>query len=130
MALPSVGRCPLHRGDGPSEVPSAVLRVRQEHDPELADLDLVAARQPRLVDALPVDVGAVEAADVTTEKLVPYRENSACRRETVTSSRKMSLSGWRPADVRSLSSRNRLPALGPRLTSSNAVPGGNASTAT
>src|SRR5579859_3225974 len=38
----------------------------------------------------------------------------------------MSLSGWRPAVVRSPSSRNRLPALGPRMTRSRALPGGNA----
>ena len=38
----------------------------------------------------------------------------------------MSLSGCRPAVVRSPSSRNRLPALGPRMTSSSALPGGSA----
>jgi len=38
----------------------------------------------------------------------------------------MSLSGWRPAVVRSPSSRNLLPALGPRMTSSSALPGGRA----
>jgi hypothetical protein len=37
------------------------------------------------------------------------------------SSRKMSLSGWRPAVTVSLSSRKRLPALGPRRTTSMAV---------
>jgi hypothetical protein len=41
----------------------------------------------------------------------------------------MSLSGCRPAVVTSWSSRNRLPALGPRLTTSRAEPGGSASTA-
>src|SRR4051812_19612885 len=41
----------------------------------------------------------------------------------------MSLSGCRPAVVTSLSSRNRLPALGPRLTTSSAAPLGSASTA-
>src|SRR5499427_2712603 len=39
----------------------------------------------------------------------------------------MSLSGRLPTSVSSLSSRNRLPAFGPRLTTSNAVFGGNAS---
>ncbi len=39
----------------------------------------------------------------------------------------MSLSGWRPTSVRSLSSRNLLPALGPRRTASSAVPGGSVS---
>src|SRR5215467_11470698 len=38
----------------------------------------------------------------------------------------MSLSGCRPAVVRSLSSRNRLPALGPRFTTSRALPLGSA----
>src|SRR5579885_125026 len=41
----------------------------------------------------------------------------------------MSLSGWRPAVVTSWSSRKRLPAFGPRLTTSSAEPGVNASTA-
>jgi len=56
---------------------------------------------------------------------LPPRWNSACRRETVTSSRKMSLSGWRPLVVTSWSSRNRAPALGPRRTTSSAMPGGS-----
>src|SRR5664279_3453326 len=51
---------------------------------------------------------------------------TACRRLTVTSSRKMSLSGWRPADTSSVSSRKRLPALGPRCTTSRALPEGSA----
>src|SRR5262245_28378873 len=41
----------------------------------------------------------------------------------------MSLSGWRPADTVSVSSRNRDPALGPRCTTSSALPGGRASRA-
>src|SRR5215472_303613 len=41
----------------------------------------------------------------------------------------MSLSGCRPTRVRSLLSRNLLPALGPRSTASSAVPGGSAATA-
>src|SRR3954467_1804159 len=41
----------------------------------------------------------------------------------------MSLDGGRPAVVASESRRNRLPALGPRRTTSNADPGGSASTA-
>ena len=39
----------------------------------------------------------------------------------------MSLSGRLPTSVRSLSSRNLLPAFGPRLTTSSAVFGGSAS---
>src|SRR5689334_7123420 len=41
----------------------------EEHQPELADLHLVAALQRGLLDALPVDVGAVEAAHVTHGEL-------------------------------------------------------------
>src|SRR5712691_8267648 len=41
----------------------------------------------------------------------------------------MSLSGRRPTSVSSLSSRNRLPSLGPRRTTSSAVLGGSVSTA-
>src|SRR5690349_13683407 len=41
----------------------------------------------------------------------------------------MSDDGWRPAVVVSESSRNRLPLLGPRRTTSSAEPGGSASTA-
>src|SRR5690606_41768224 len=62
-----------------------------------------------LHDALPIWLPTSR-----TENAPPWRANSACLRETVTSSRKMSLSGCRPQDVRSLSRRNRLPALGPR----------------
>src|SRR6185369_5191568 len=38
--------------------------ARQEHQPELADLHLVSAGEIGRVDALAVEVGAVEAADV------------------------------------------------------------------
>src|SRR5579862_4342675 len=41
----------------------------QEQQPELADLDLVAPGQFRLLDALPVDVGAIEAAHVADGEL-------------------------------------------------------------
>src|SRR3954447_12706878 len=64
-----------------------------------------------------------------TVKLSPLRVNVAWRRETVTSSRKISLSAWRPAVVTSLSRRNLLPAPGPRWTTSSAEPTGSASTA-
>ena len=64
-----------------------------------------------------------------TENSPPSRVNTAWRRETVTSSRKISLSLWRPAVTSSWSSRNRLPALGPFCTTSIALPVGRASTA-
>ena len=54
----------------------------------------------------------------------PVRWNSACWRETVTSSRKISLSGCRPACTTSSSSRNREPEPGPRWTTSSAWPVG------
>src|SRR3954454_23045982 len=41
-----------------------------EHQPELADLHLVAGLQGSLVDALTVDIGAVERPDVTDEEPV------------------------------------------------------------
>src|SRR4051812_22225481 len=41
----------------------------EEHQAELADLDLVAVGQHSRVDRLPVDVGAVEAAHVDDLKL-------------------------------------------------------------
>src|SRR3984893_8479867 len=56
------------------------------------------------------------------------RRSSACRRLTVTSSRKMSLPGCRPTDVTGRSSRNWDPALGPRFTTTSAEPGGSPST--
>src|SRR5262249_10266092 len=46
------------------------------------------------------------------------------------SSRKMSLSGWRPAVVTGFTSANRDPALGPRLTTSMAAPEGTSSSST
>src|SRR6202041_1026052 len=57
-----------------------------------------------------------------------FRWNSAWRRLTAMSSRKMPLSGWRPADVTGWSSKNREPALGPRVTMSSAEPLGKSST--
>jgi len=41
----------------------------QEHQAELADLDLVAALQHRQVHRLPVDIGAVKAADIQDPEL-------------------------------------------------------------
>src|SRR3954470_3292177 len=41
-----------------------------EHQPELADLHLVAGLQGSFVDPLAVDVGAVERADVTDQETV------------------------------------------------------------
>ena len=106
------GRC--RRAFGPGE----------EHQAELADLHLVAVGEHRRIDRLAVDVGAVEAADVDDLELAAFQPELGVPRLTVTSSRKMSLSGCRPADVVGWSSRNREPALGPRLTTSSAEPAG------
>src|SRR5665213_3191934 len=53
--------------------------------------------------------------------------NSAWRRETVMSSRKMSLSGCRPARVTSDSSAYLIPVFGPRLTTNMPTPRGSSS---
>ncbi len=93
--------------------PSARL-LRDEGDQlELADLDLVAGLEQLVVGALAVDVGAVEAADVVHPEAGRRRGGTrAWRRDTVMSSRKMSLSGWRPTVTTSRSSRKRAPAVG------------------
>src|SRR5262245_40917350 len=49
---------------------------------------------------------------------------TACRRDTVMSSRKMSESGWRPTVVASRSSEKRLPAFGPLRTTTTPMPAG------
>src|SRR5271170_5001835 len=100
----------------------------QEGQTELADLDLITIDQHRRIHRLPVDIGAVEAADIDDAELALLPLDSAWRRLTVMSSRKMLLSGWRPADVTGWSSKNREPALGPRVTMSSAEPLGNPST--
>ena len=76
------------RGDLPS---------RSGNQLELADLQLVAVLERRSLDPLAVEVRAVERAGVADEVALLRRTISAWRRDTVTSSRKMSLSGWRPA---------------------------------
>src|SRR5581483_11088776 len=48
----------------PARQRSVALTAGEEHQAVLADLDLVAVVQRHLVDPLPVDVGAVEAAHV------------------------------------------------------------------
>ena len=70
----------------------------------------------------PVDVGVVEATMSTTWSSSFSHLNSAWRRLTGTSSRKISLAGCRPADVTGRSSRKRDPALEPRFTTSSAEP--------
>src|SRR5439155_21898984 len=62
-----------------------------------------------------------------TKNAPPCRTNSACLRETVMSSRKTSLSVFRPAVVTSFSRRNVDPAFGPRFTRSRPCPGSSSS---
>src|SRR4051812_31598038 len=51
-----------------------VLRTVEVDEPVLADLDLVTAGEQDLVDPVPVDVGAVEAADIGDE--IPVRRTT------------------------------------------------------
>src|SRR5262245_3913838 len=69
--LPVAPPAPSQHSWWPPVAPSVggVLGVAEEDQPELADLDLVAAGQARFVDAFTVDVGAVEASDVTDREL-------------------------------------------------------------
>src|SRR6185312_656801 len=56
--------------------PSAVftdLGPGQEDQAEFADLNLVAVRQHCRIDRLPVDVGAIETADVDDVELVGFQ---------------------------------------------------------
>ena len=65
----------------------------EKHQAVFADLDLVAVGQHRRLHRFTVEIGAVEAADVDYPEFAILRRNSAWRRLTVTSSRKMSLPG-------------------------------------
>src|SRR5699024_9256158 len=62
---------PCHSGNPDrwaSPLPLAgILRTRQEHQPELTDLDLVAAGQRGLIHRLAVDVRSVETADIADD---------------------------------------------------------------
>ena len=71
----------------------------QEHQTKLANLDLVAVDQHRGVDRFMIDVSVLEAVEVDEQELSVLQPKSTWRRLTVASSRKMSLSGCRPADV-------------------------------
>lgn len=84
----------MDRCTGSSPVTSLVNgRAHHEHHLELADLDLVALVQRDLLDPLAADVGAVERAHIGQVIAAARRRISAWRRETVTSSRKIELSG-------------------------------------
>src|SRR5438132_708291 len=88
---------------------------------------------------LPIEASSIRSrlryvplSDPTSRTRYPLssRTISACRRDTVMSSRKISLLGWRPARVTDASSRNFDPALGPRFTTSIPVPSGSSSRVT
>ena len=79
--------------------PSSVPRPGQEHQPELADLHLVAVGCTAESTGSPVDVGAVEAADVDNLEFAALGRNSACPAADGDVVEKMSLSGCRPAEV-------------------------------
>ena len=100
-------------------------RAGEERQLELADLELVAVGERRLLDPLAVQVGAVERADVADlEAALGRARTSAWRRDTVMSSRKMSLSGWRPAVVSGLGrARAGSRRSGPGSTTSSAAAG-------
>src|ERR1700749_1966868 len=57
---------------GPSVV-VADLGPGQKHQAEFADLNLVAVGQHGRIDRLPVDIGAIEAADVHDLKLIGFQ---------------------------------------------------------
>ena len=98
-----------------------------EAQAEPADLELVAVVQPRFVDPLVVDVGAVERPDVAQlVAVVVACRSTTWRRDTVMSSRKMSESGWRPTRSSRPSSRYDEPGFGPCRTTSSPTPGGQA----
>ena len=96
--------------------PRCRLPRLDEHQSEFPDLDLVAVGKDRRVDLHPIEVGALRLPTSATTNPSPSCRNSACQRLTVTSSRKMSLSGWRPTELTTWSSRNRAPAFDPRRT--------------
>ena len=78
----------------------SVVIGAEEDEPVLADLDLVAVLQLGVLDPVAVEERAVQAAEVLErERARAPATTIAWRRETVTSSRKMSQSGVRPIVV-------------------------------
>ena len=96
-----------------------------EAQPVLADLQLrrrSRAGWPHSI-RLPVDERAVEAAEILDrEARRPTAQTTACLRETVTSSRKMSQSGERPIVVRSPVGMKCSPARPPPERTTSAGP--------
>ena len=71
----------------------------QEHQTKLANLDLVAVDQHRGVDRFMMTYVLLRLSRSTSRNCPFSSRNSTWRRLTVASSRKMSLSECRPADV-------------------------------
>jgi len=59
-----------------------------ERHPELSHLNLSSVVEQRLINQDTIEVGAIEGADIFKLKRGVMADNSACRRETVTSSRR------------------------------------------
>ena len=76
----------------------------EERQLVLPDLHLVTVFEQLRVDPAAVDERSVQRALSLIAKPLPCRSRRACRRDTVTSSRKMSASGERPIVSRSRSS--------------------------
>ena len=95
----------------------------QEDQPELSDLNLVTAAQRGGVDRFPVDIGAVEAAHVDHLELVvsqPELGMPTAHGDVVEEDVAVGVPSRRRGRLVEQESR---PALGPRLTTSSAVPG-------
>ena len=86
---------------------------REEHEPVLADLHLVAVFEPAFSMRRPVEERPVQAALVLDRERLVVARDTACARETVTSSRKIVAVGERPIVVRSRSSGKCSPARPP-----------------
>jgi hypothetical protein len=71
----------------------------QEHQTELADLDLVAVDQHRGVDRFMIDVSVVEAVEVDEQELSVLQSKFDVVAADGGVVEEMSLSGCRPADV-------------------------------
>ena len=107
-------------------VTSSEPRAGDEHQPELADLHLVAVAQGGRLDPLAVDVRAVEAADVAHGER--RRRPGGTRRAGGTRSRRRGrcrcpgAGRWWSRRGRAGTGRRR---SGPRRTTSSAMPGGS-----
>ena len=101
----------------------------EEDEPVFADLDLVATRESDVLDALPVDVGAVEAADVPDVKALLAANElrmPPAHRHIVEEDVALRMT---PRRREIAVEQEAASEFGPRRTISSAEPVGNASTA-